>query len=122
MQEVKFQSLVTEMTLIKKWEDWNSNVCKIQLNHHHNWLDYLAEQSNILILDAYAEESTYSKYFLVEGIDYHQFELETDLYTTHIIRNTGKSKLKKMKARQIKSIFSKLFQPVSYTHLRAHET
>ena len=114
MQEVKFQSLVTEMTLIKKWEDWNSNVCKIQLNHHHNWLDYLAEQSNILILDAYAEESTYSKYFLVEGIDYHQFELETDLYTTHIIRNTGKSKLKKMKARQIKSIFSKLFQQFQF--------
>ena len=114
MQEVKFQSLVTEMTLIKKWEDWNSNVCKIQLNHHHNWLDYLAEQSNILILDAYAEESTYSKYFLVEGIDYHQFELKTDLHTTHIIRNTGKSKLKKMTTRQIKSIFSKLFQQFQF--------
>jgi|TARA_B100002003_G_scaffold85379_1_gene79847 hypothetical protein len=114
MQEVKFQSLVTEMTLIKKWEDWNSNVCKIQLNHHHNWLDYLAEHTNILILDAYAEESTYSKYFLVEGIDYHRFELETDLHTTHIIRNTGKSKLKKMKARQIKSIFSKLFQQFQF--------
>ena len=51
---------------------------------------------------------------LIEGIDYHQFELETDLYTTHIIRNTGKSKLKKMKTRQIKSIFSKLFQQFQF--------
>ena len=114
MQEVDFQSLVTEMTLIKKWEDWKSNVTKIQLNHHHNWLGYLAEQTKILILDAYAEKSTYGNYFLAEGIDYHQFELKTDLHTTHIIRNTSKSKLKKMKAREIKSIFIKLFQQFEF--------
>jgi len=53
----------------------------------------------------YAEKSTYSKYFLTEGIDYHKFELKIDLYTTHIIRNTSKAKLKKMKTRQIQSIF-----------------
>ena len=114
MQEVEFQSLVTEMTLIKKWEDWKPNMSKIQLNHHHNWLGYFAEHTNILILDTYVEESTYGNYFLVEGIDYHQFEVKTDLHTTHIIRNTGKTKLKKMRASQIKSIFIKLFQQFQF--------
>ena len=74
----------------------------------------MAEHTKILILDAYAEESTYGNYFLAEGIDYHQFELKTDLHTTHIIRNTGKSKLKKVKAREIKSIFIKLFQQFEF--------
>ena len=59
-------------------------------NHHHNLIGYLAEYTNILVLDDYAEKSTYSKYFLTEGIDYHKFESKTDLYTTHIIRNTSK--------------------------------
>ena len=89
---------------------------KIQLNHHHNWLGYFAEHTNILILDAYAEESTYSRDFLVEGIDYCEFELKTDLHTTHIIRNTSKSKLKKMKPSQIESIFRKLFQQFQYKY------
>ena len=55
-------------------------------NHHHNLIGYLAEYTNILVLDDYAEKSTYSKYFLTEGIDYHKFELKIDLYTIHIIR------------------------------------
>ena len=30
----------------------------------------------------YAEKSTYSKYFLTEGTDYHKFELKT-IYNSH---------------------------------------
>ena len=62
------------------------------------------------VLDAYAEESTLARLLNSPGFNYHQFDIEINLHTTHITRNTNKYSLRQMDDQEMERIFLKFFQ------------
>ena len=63
-----------------------------------------------MVLDAYAEESTFARLFNQQPFQYHRYDIEIDLHVTHITRNTNKSHFRQMDDQEIEGIFIKFFQ------------
>ena len=100
----------TEITLKKKKTGASSYDCGLQLNQYDEYVGRLPEETSVVILDAYAEESTFARLFNSQQFNYHQFDIEMTLDTTHITRNTNKYSLKQMDDLEIEQIFLKFFQ------------
>ena len=100
----------TEITLKKKKTGSSSFDCGLQLNKFNDYIHRLPEETNMAVLDAYAEESTFVRLFHSPGFNYHQFDIEINLQTTHITRNTNKCNLRRMDDQEIERIWIKFFQ------------
>jgi hypothetical protein len=63
-----------------------------------------------MVLDAYAEESTFACLFNQQPFQYHCYDLEIDLHVTHITRDVNKSHFNQMNDQEIEGISLKFFQ------------
>ena len=101
----------TEITLKKKKEKQAEDECCLQLNRFHNYINQLPEHTHLLILDAYADQTTFSPLFNPQEIQYHQHQMKTKWQKKiRIHRNTGKSQVRKMDDQEIANIFGKFFE------------
>ena len=101
----------TEITLKKKKEKQPEDECCLQLNRFHNYINQLPEHTHLLILDAYADQTTFSPLFNQQEIQYHQYQIQTKWQKKiRIHRNTGKSQVRKMDDQEIANIFGKFFE------------
>ena len=105
-----FPSLGTEITLKKKKTDSRSYDCCLQLNRFNDYIHQMPGEVNLMVLDAYAEESTFARLFNQQPFQYHRYDIEIDLHVTHITRNTNKSHFRQMNDQEIEGIFLKFFQ------------
>ena len=105
-----FSSLGTEITLEKKKVGSRSYDCCLQLNRFNDYIHQMPDEVNLMVLDAYAEESTFARLFNQQPFQYHRYDIEIDLHITHITRNTNKASLRQMEDQEIERILIKIFQ------------
>ena len=105
-----FPSVGTEITLKKKKVGSRSYDCCLQLNRFNDYIHQMPGEVNLMVLDAYAEESTFARLFNQQPFQYHRYDIEIDLHVTHITRNTNKSHFRQMDDQEIEGIFIKFFQ------------
>ena len=105
-----FPPVGTEITLKKKKVGSRSYDCCLQLNRFNDYIHQMPDEVNLMVLDAYAEESTFAHLFNQQPFQYHRYDIEIDLHITHITRNTNKANLRQMEPQEIEGILIKFFQ------------
>lgn len=102
---LSFPPPYSEITLNKKCKKTS-----LQINRFKNVIDRIPEETKILILDAFADKKTYKEFLNnSDEIEFFKHDLEFNLESIQITKNTSKSKLDKFEIPDLENLFRWFF-------------
>ena len=95
----------SEITLNKK-----GRKTSLQINRFKNVIDRIPDETKILILDAFADKKTYKEFLNnSDEIEFFKHEIEFNLESIQIPKNTSQTKMRKFKVQDLENLFRWFF-------------